>query len=131
MTADVRWVDVAAADDLWEGDVLGVDVEGASVLLVSLAGGDLRAYQGRCPHQEQPLADGDVDDDVLTCAGHLWEFDLRSGDGVNPAACRLAAYEVRRSEDRLLVGVPAGGLAHRRCTAAGAGVGTGAEEEAR
>jgi toluene monooxygenase system ferredoxin subunit len=131
VTADLRWVDVAAADDLWEGDVLGVDVGGAAVLLVSLAGGELRAYQGRCPHQEQPLAQGDVEDEVLTCSGHLWEFDLRSGEGLNPAGCRLAAYEVRRSEDRLLVGVPAGGLAHRRCTAAGAGIGSAAGEGAR
>jgi toluene monooxygenase system ferredoxin subunit len=115
-------VEVAGADELWEGDVLGVDVEGAPVLLVSLAGGELRAYQGGCPHQEQPLSDGDVDGEVLTCSGHLWEFDLRTGRGVNPAGCRLAAYEVRRDDDRLLVGVPDGGLSHRHCSAAHGGL---------
>jgi toluene monooxygenase system ferredoxin subunit len=113
--AALRWVDVAAADDLWEGDVLEVRVEGAAVLLVGLTGGDLRAYQGRCPHQERSLADGDLDDDVLTCAGHLWEFDLRTGTGVNPASCRLAAYDIRRQDGRLLVGVPDGGLTYERC----------------
>jgi toluene monooxygenase system ferredoxin subunit len=124
-------VDVAAAAALWEGDVLGVDIEGDAVLLVSLAGGELRAYQGGCPHQEQPLAGGEVDGEVLTCAGHLWEFDLRSGRGINPAGCRLAAYEVRRQDDRLLVGVPASGLAHRRCSAANVGLGFGEEEAGR
>jgi toluene monooxygenase system ferredoxin subunit len=93
-----------------------VEVGGAAVLLVCLPGGDLHAYQGRCPHQEQPLADGDLDEEILTCAGHHWEFDLRSGRGINPDRCSLAEYEVRRQDGRLLVGVPDGGIEHRRCS---------------
>jgi toluene monooxygenase system ferredoxin subunit len=113
----LRWVDVAGTDELWENDMLGVAVDGADVLLVCLPGGDLRAYQGRCPHQEQRLVDGDLDEEVLTCAGHLWEFDVRSGRGINPDGCTLASYEVRRRDGRLLVGVPADrGIEHRRCS---------------
>ncbi|MGH3802193.1 MAG: Rieske 2Fe-2S domain-containing protein, partial [Pseudonocardiaceae bacterium] len=58
MTAAVTWVEAATLDDMWEGDILGVVLAGEPVLLVHLVGGDLRAYQGHCPHQEQLLADG-------------------------------------------------------------------------
>lgn len=115
----LRWVEVASADELWEGDLLGVEVAGEEVLLVALAGGEVRAYQGTCPHQEQKLAEGDLDEHVLTCPGHMWEFDMRTGEGINPRGCQLYAYQVRRQGDSILVGVPvAAGRRHNRCTAA-------------
>ncbi|MCZ0982855.1 hypothetical protein O1L60_38740 [Streptomyces diastatochromogenes] len=45
MSADARWTQVAADGDLWEGDILGVDVAGRAILLVRLAGGAVKAYQ--------------------------------------------------------------------------------------
>jgi toluene monooxygenase system ferredoxin subunit len=113
-TAAVRWVDAAGPGELWEGDVIDVEVAGEHVLLVRLLGGEVRAYQGLCPHQEMLLADGDFDADsgVLVCMGHLWEFDLRGGAGINPAGCRLYSYPVEVAGDRIRVGIPQDGLRH-------------------
>jgi toluene monooxygenase system ferredoxin subunit len=112
--AALRWVDAAALGELWEGDVLGVEVAGERVLLVRLLGGEVRAYQGQCPHQKTLLADGDFDADsgVLVCMGHLWEFDLRAGVGINPAGCDLYTYPVEVAGDRIMVGIPQDGLRH-------------------
>ncbi|MEU8759721.1 Rieske 2Fe-2S domain-containing protein [Streptomyces sp. NPDC048659] len=108
MSADVRWTRAAADEDLWEGDLLGVEVAGRPVLLVRLAGGAVRAYQGQCPHQGLPLAEGDFDVDtgVLTCSGHLWEFDAATGGGINPSTCLLTAYTVRVREGSVDIAVP-------------------------
>ncbi|MFH8837320.1 Rieske 2Fe-2S domain-containing protein [Streptomyces sp. NPDC017868] len=110
MSADVRWTQVAADGDLWEGDILGVDVAGRAILLVRLAGGAVKAYQGTCPHQGLPLEDADFDADtgVLTCSGHLWEFDAATGAGINPSSCLLAEYTVRVREGSVDVAVPPG-----------------------
>ena len=64
--AAMRWVEVATLDDLWVGDMLGVEVEGEEILLVYPEGRGLRAYQGLCPHQQALLADGDLDENILT-----------------------------------------------------------------
>ena len=104
-----RWVEVSTLDDLWEGDLAEVQLDGEAVLLVHLEGGGIRAYQGVCPHQEQSLADGDLDGDVLTCPGHRWEFDARHGRGINPEGCVLFSYPVRVVEERILLGVPPAG----------------------
>ncbi|MGD9526561.1 Rieske 2Fe-2S domain-containing protein [Pseudonocardia sp.] len=115
-TATVRWVPAAGLDDLWEGDLLEVAAGGERVLLAHLPGGELRAYQARCPHQEFSLADGDLDGTVLTCAAHLWEFDLHTGEGVNPPGCALYRFPVRRDGDRVEVGIPEDGVRHHhRC----------------
>ena len=112
--AEVHWVEASTLDELWEGEILDVELDGEQVLLVHLLGGELRAYQGVCPHQEVLLADGEWEPEkaLLMCSGHNWEFDLRSGGGVNPAGCRLYTYPVRADGDAVLVGVPQDGGRH-------------------
>lgn len=101
-TSDV-WIRVAGLDDLWEGEVMAVEANGHQILLVHLVGGEIRAYQGICPHQQIPLAEGEFDGHRLVCRGHRWEFDLHRGAGVNPAGCSLAEYPVLvRGEDILV-----------------------------
>jgi toluene monooxygenase system ferredoxin subunit len=102
----IRWVQVATLDDLWEGEMAEVEVDGERVLLIHLPGGEICGYQATCPHQRQPLVDGDLEENVLVCARHGWEFDVRTGRGVNPAGSSLLRYEVRREGDRILVGLP-------------------------
>lgn len=117
----VDWVDVTTIDELWEGDVVDVEANGEPVLLVHHLGGQIRAFQGICPHQELLLADGGWDEEsgILTCHGHNWTFDLHSGTGINPSGCRLYEYPTRRDGDAVLVGVPRDGDRHyNRCTAA-------------
>jgi toluene monooxygenase system ferredoxin subunit len=111
-----EWTDVATLDDLWEGDLLEVTVGSDVILLAHLPGGAVHAYQGICPHNEFPLATGELDGDVLTCAGHGWEFNLRAGQGVNPASCQLYRFPARVSGDKISVSVPADGRPHyNRC----------------
>lgn len=113
--ADVKWVKVATLDDLWEGDFLDVQVEGEEVIVVHLNGGELRCFQGMCPHQEILLADGKVDFEsgVITCSAHEWQFSLEDGSGVNPRGCRLFQYAVKRDGEDVLVGVPLDGRLRR------------------
>lgn len=133
MSADHRWFDAAATGDLWEGDVLDVEVAGEQVLLVHLPGGEIRAYQGICPHQQVLLADGKWDEEsgTLVCAGHAWEFDLRTGAGVNPAGCRLYRYPVQVTDKTVQIGIPQDGASHyHRFTAAEADKADTADKEA-
>jgi toluene monooxygenase system ferredoxin subunit len=79
-----RWRETMNIDDLWEGDMTAVTVNGETVLLVNLDGTVL-AYSNRCPHQASALDEGDLDGDTLTCAKHLWEFNAATGCGINPS----------------------------------------------
>ena len=114
MTTPIRWVTAATGDDLWEGDLLDVEVDGEQVLLVHVLDGPVKAYQGMCPHQEVLLADGTWDPDTnrLLCPGHKWEFDLTNGSGLNPTGCQLYEYPVRVEDDRIVLGIPEDGTRH-------------------
>lgn len=101
-----RWRVVCAVEDLWEGDLNNFTVDGEQVLLVHLDGGGFRAYQGICPHQGRALGDGDLDGDTLICPGHAWEFDIRTGTGLNPTGCRLFTYPIRVTDGYIQIEVP-------------------------
>jgi len=114
MSDGIRWAPAASLDDVWEGDLLDVEVDGEQVLLVHLSGGTVKAFQGMCPHQEILLADGEWNPDqaTLLCGGHQWEFDLTTGHGLNPSGCRLYEFAVRVDDDRIVVGIPTDGERH-------------------
>ena len=97
MTANWRETEVSL-DDLWEGDMTAVSVDGVPVLLVNVDG-EVRAYSNRCPHQASPLDEGDLDGETLTCAQHMWEFNAATGRGVNPDDARLVPYRCRVAGD--------------------------------
>jgi toluene monooxygenase system ferredoxin subunit len=104
---DDAWQPVCAADEVWEGEIsLHVLQDGTAVLLVN-PDGQVRAFQGMCPHQATSLADADFDGEIITCPGHLWEFDARSGAGINPADARLREYLTIVRSGELFVQIPA------------------------
>lgn len=92
-------------DEVWEGDMTEVEVSEHLVLLVGLDGGEVRAFQAVCPHQDIPLCEGKFDGKVLMCRAHQWTFDAKTGLGINPGDCKLAQYPVKLDGDDVLVDV--------------------------
>jgi toluene monooxygenase system ferredoxin subunit len=78
---------------------------GTDVLVVGVDGGDIKAFQAMCPHQEMELVEGEFDGKVLTCKAHLWQFDCRTGKGINPDDCKISEYPVKIDDDDVLVDI--------------------------
>lgn len=96
---------VCDCDELWEGELAEFTVAGHAILLIRQIGGAFVAFQALCPHQDIPLAEGMLDDGVITCRAHLWQFDGKTGAGVNPEDCKLARYPVKVEHDKVHVSV--------------------------
>ena len=71
--------------DLVEGSISAVDVSGEHILL-SKIGGEVFAVAGTCTHEDADLGQGFVLEERVVCPLHLSQFDLRTGDAVNPPA---------------------------------------------
>lgn len=114
-TEAVTWVKATTLDDLWEGDFVDVEVDGELIIILHRTGGEIRAFQGMCPHQEILLADGHVDFDAgtITCAAHEWQFSMENGKGINPSGCRLFQYDVKLEGTDVMIGVPTDGRLRR------------------
>jgi toluene monooxygenase system ferredoxin subunit len=105
----MTWRAVMPAEDLWEGELTGVQVAGRKIVLVNVEG-EIRAYEDRCPHLGFQLSEGDLDERTLTCANHQWEFDALTGAGTNPGHCQLTAFstQVRDGQIEILAPGPQG-----------------------
>jgi toluene monooxygenase system ferredoxin subunit len=93
-----------ARHELWAGEMTAVSVEGRRVLLLDVDG-EVHAYPDRCLHQAVPLSQGKLDRGVLTCAAHGWEYDARSGQGLNPTGVALACLPVEIRDGHIWVEV--------------------------
>jgi toluene monooxygenase system ferredoxin subunit len=101
----MAFVRVCSAEEVWDGEMRGITIQGRRVLLVH-AGGELHAYEDACPHRGMPLSQGKLADCTLVCSFHGWSYDVRSGRGINPESARLRAFPVRVEGDDVLVDVP-------------------------
>jgi 3-phenylpropionate/trans-cinnamate dioxygenase ferredoxin component len=81
--------------ELAEGSISGVDVKGVHVLLAHV-GGQVTAFSGICTHEEADLGTGFVIEDRVVCPLHLSQFDLKTGEAVNPPATQpLKRFNVK------------------------------------
>ncbi|MEV6347861.1 Rieske 2Fe-2S domain-containing protein [Actinoplanes sp. NPDC051851] len=78
-------------------------VNGEMIAVFRLRDGSLRAVSAVCPHKGGPLADGQIDDDVVLCPLHLNAWNLATGcsqSGQPP----INVYPVREDAGRILLG---------------------------
>jgi toluene monooxygenase system ferredoxin subunit len=93
---------VAKTEDLWSGEMMGLEVNGERVLLVNVDN-RIYAYADICPHQKSRLSEGTLTEKTLRCASHHWEFDVCSGSGVNPRNACLKLFSIRIDGEDILV----------------------------
>jgi nitrite reductase/ring-hydroxylating ferredoxin subunit len=89
-------VRLAAITDLPEGRLRAFTVPGVTwPVLAGVFDGEVIATAGVCPHEDVSLADGDVAAGCLTCPGHGYVFELRTGACVHDRALSLRRYRAR------------------------------------
>jgi toluene monooxygenase system ferredoxin subunit len=95
---------VATLDELWDGEMIPLEVGEQVVLLVNVEG-NIRAYADYCPHLRARLSRGSLHRNVLTCSTHGWEFDAKTGQGINPGAACLESFAVKVEDGEILIDV--------------------------
>ncbi len=113
---------VGHLNDIPENDALTVDIEGRPIGIFKV-GEKIVAVKNLCPHKRAPLARGTVqgtmlptscagefqygmEDQVLKCPWHGWEFDLQTGKclfGVSNS--RIKIYDVSVKDGDIYVKV--------------------------
>ena len=97
---------IATLDELWDGEMMALETEGRLVLLVNTNGG-IHAYADSCPHLGTRLSQGSLQRNVLTCSTHGWEFDVSTGQGINPKSACLESFAVKVENGDILIDVDA------------------------
>ncbi len=97
------FVRVAKTSDLPPGERRVVVVQGHPVALFNVSG-RFYAVSNVCLHRGGPIGEGVLDDTVVTCPNHGWEYDVRTGENLANPVARLRTFEVRIEGEDILVG---------------------------
>jgi toluene monooxygenase system ferredoxin subunit len=90
--------------DVVDDELRAFSVSGVTwPVIVTRADGELYACPGVCPHEDVSLAGGDLHGTVLTCPGHSYEFDLKTGTCVHDKTLLLRRYSITIISDEIWV----------------------------
>ena len=107
----MRRIDLVGVDEVADGEMKMVYVDGTDQVLVINTGGEFTATQGVCSHEYVELDKGFLTAGTITCALHLSRFDLSDGEPLDPPAeLPLEIYPVVIEHGRVIIEVPAGPL---------------------
>src|SRR6185436_19596519 len=102
--SSMEFVEVAKTDEIPVDRVKAVDARGRTVALYHTRD-DFFATDNTCPHRGDPLADGDLIGNEITCPWHLWNFDIATGACPGNPDIAVAVHEVRIEGESVLVRV--------------------------
>ena len=89
-------------------DNAGVRIsEGNYDLALFRIGDKYFAVDNECPHQSASLSDGWVDDGVVACPWHCWQFEVESGRCLTFEGYDLNTYPVRIKDGVVFIDVEA------------------------
>jgi naphthalene 1,2-dioxygenase system ferredoxin subunit len=96
-----QWIDVAGAEEVPGGDVIGVAVAGRDIALYGIDGKVL-ATDNTCTHGQARLCDGFLEGHEIECPLHQGKFDVRSGKPTcGPVTEDIKTYPVRIEAGRV------------------------------
>jgi Fe-S cluster biogenesis protein NfuA/nitrite reductase/ring-hydroxylating ferredoxin subunit len=88
------WLFAASLADIPEGGVHAIELGGEPVML-SRQGAVVACYQNACAHLGLRLDDGVIENGILTCPYHEFQYDLSSGECLTAPEVQLQSHAVR------------------------------------
>ena len=88
------WMHAGSLSDIPEGGVLATVLGGAKLLL-SRQGNVVSCFQNACAHLGLALDEGAVENGIITCPHHAFQYDLASGECLTAPEVQLQSHAVR------------------------------------
>lgn len=98
-----NWIDAAACDDVPEGDVVGIKVNGREIALYDVEG-EIYATDNICTHGHARMSDGFLEGREIECPLHQGKFDVCTGKALcAPLTENIRTYPVRIENLRVML----------------------------
>ena len=102
---NMEWFKVLeSAEDLPEGRVTSVTAGHTNICLTHY-NGKFCGLDNRCPHQGGPLGEGSIENGLLRCPWHGWDFDPHTGQSPGGHDDSIVTFPIEVRDDGVYVGV--------------------------
>ena len=89
-----NWVAAGLLSEIPENSVRSMMLGGEKVLL-SRNGSSVTCFQNACAHLGFPIHDGEIENGIITCPHHGFQYDLSSGECLTAPEVQLQSHAVR------------------------------------
>jgi nitrite reductase/ring-hydroxylating ferredoxin subunit len=96
------YIKLCKTGDVPPGQVKGFFKEGKSVAVANI-NGKFYAFEDVCPHMSQKISNGNWENNMISCPGHGFKFDMTTGKPDTTANDPLKMYEVKVDGDEVHV----------------------------
>jgi 3-phenylpropionate/trans-cinnamate dioxygenase ferredoxin component len=95
-------IKVAAVSEIPPGERLVVEAAGKQIAIFNV-NGKLVACDNVCLHRGGPLGEGDIEELIVTCPWHGWQYDLATGECLMNPKAKIPLYPVMVEGDSVCV----------------------------
>ncbi|WP_437185012.1 Rieske (2Fe-2S) protein [Planctomicrobium sp. SH668] len=81
-------------------------VIGDRIIALFHSDGEIYAMDGICPHAGGPLGEGAVQQGIVTCPWHGWQFEIKSGQSCLTSQIRQKCFPVNVEDGVIFVELP-------------------------
>ncbi|MBD2385297.1 NifU family protein [Cylindrospermum sp. FACHB-282] len=101
-TKATYWVKVSTVEQIPQSGILAVKIAEKSLIL-HRQGDNITCYHNACVHLGYALDTGKVENAILTCPAHGFQYKLKTGECLTAPDVSLQSYEVRIKDDHVFV----------------------------
>jgi nitrite reductase (NADH) small subunit len=83
MNSNKTRIKIAEKKDIPLGKSIIAKIPGGREIALFNIDGHIYALGNSCPHMGGPLGEGEIEDCMVTCPWHGWQFDIKSGECQN------------------------------------------------
>ena len=98
------FIKVANKKDLSAGRGMIVQADGKEIALFNV-GGEFFATDNTCLHQGGPLGEGELEESVVTCPWHGWQFDVKTGQSTMSPDIKVPTFPTKVEGDDVFIEV--------------------------
>lgn len=102
---NLKWYKILdSKDELPEGRVQSVYAGHYNLCLTHFKG-KFSAFDNRCPHQGGPLGEGSIENGLLRCPWHGWDFDPWTGGSPGGHDDSISTFPIQIKDNQIFVGI--------------------------
>jgi nitrite reductase/ring-hydroxylating ferredoxin subunit len=99
---DVKFVKIANANELNHGECKVYEIEGREIALFNV-NGEFFAISNTCPHRGGPLGEGFLEEGIVSCPWHGWQFDVKTGQNARMPGPNVKCFKVKIENGEVFV----------------------------
>jgi nitrite reductase/ring-hydroxylating ferredoxin subunit len=93
---------IEGIEALKPGTCARIALHNGDELAIYNVNGEYYATDNSCPHRGAPLSEGTICGDIVECALHGWQFDVRTGECLT-VSDRIKTYRVTKEEGQVRI----------------------------